>query len=441
MPKRNRYDLSHYSFMSGKIGRLMTLSAIPVVAGDSVMLNMAGAFRLSPLRRDLSLDAMIDLFAFYVPHRHVYGDDWIDFIQGGPDETVTFPGIGSNYNDTIAQYLGYNRLDSSMPLYLPAGYNMIWNRYFRIPNSSVAEQGVTSNATNLLFNDAEIRNFGLICARLRTFPTTGNTGSDFSDDDLIYYLTTGLRSSGIEASLNLTELDRHKSILRSELERKWFGIRYTDMLDRIWGGYASTDADQRPTLLMRDTQWMSGFDVDGTGDANLGQYAGKAATVLDMNLPRKFFPEHGTLWLMALVRFPTIWEKEVHYLVRKPNPTYEEIGGDGHIIANRTTHVLNRWEVFSGVAATDTVTLGQHPYGQWYRYHPSVVHSRFDELHGFPFLPYNPSNATEAQYHRNGDYDDVFATSQLGHWRSQLRVNCVVDRVVPGPLSSIFTGV
>lgn len=240
--------------------------------------------------------------------------------------------------------------------------------------------------------------------------------------------------------LNLSELTRHKAILKSEIERNWFGKRYTDLLERTWGGFADADADQRPTLLMRETNWMSGYDIDGSGDANLGQYAGKAATVLDMNIHRRFFPEHGCLWLMALVRFPTIWEKEVHYLARKVNPDYDEISGDPDTLMGRRPHTLNRWEVFSAIASTDTATLGIHPYGQWYRYHPSVIHSRFDELDGFPFLPYAPQSVLQAQYHYPGDYDDVFATSQLGHWRSQLRVNAIVDRVVPGPVTSIYTG-
>ena len=201
MPQRNRYDLSHYSFMSGKIGRLMTLSAIPVVAGDSMSINAAGAFRLSPLRRDLALDAMIDLFAFYVPHRHVYGDTWIDFLKLGADENITFPGTGVNA-DVVCQYLGYNRLDNSMPLWLPAGYNMIWNRYFRVPNSSVAELPVTGSG--IIPGDSESRNYGIGTARLKTFPTTGHNAPDVSAANLTFTLPPpGAGTGGAAQSLGV----------------------------------------------------------------------------------------------------------------------------------------------------------------------------------------------------------------------------------------------
>ena len=87
---RSVYDLSHFSMNVGQIGALQTLSTIPVVAGDTLDINLQGVFRLSPLRRNLYLDCMVDLFAFYVPHRHIYGDDWVDFVRQGTDETVTF---------------------------------------------------------------------------------------------------------------------------------------------------------------------------------------------------------------------------------------------------------------------------------------------------------------------------------------------------------------
>ena len=87
------YDLGHYSFQAGAIGGLMTCSMIPIVAGDRMEIDWTGIWRLSPLRRQLTVDAKVDLFAFYIPYRHIYGDDWINFIKEGLDEAVTFTGV------------------------------------------------------------------------------------------------------------------------------------------------------------------------------------------------------------------------------------------------------------------------------------------------------------------------------------------------------------
>src|SRR5699024_6802619 len=66
-------DLSHLGFLAGQIGRLITISTTPVIAGDSFEMDAVGALRLSPLRRGLAIDSTVDIFTFYVPHRHVYG--------------------------------------------------------------------------------------------------------------------------------------------------------------------------------------------------------------------------------------------------------------------------------------------------------------------------------------------------------------------------------
>src|SRR5690606_40926529 len=42
----------------------------PVIAGDSFEMDAVGALRLSPLRRGLAIDSTVDIFTFYVPHRH-----------------------------------------------------------------------------------------------------------------------------------------------------------------------------------------------------------------------------------------------------------------------------------------------------------------------------------------------------------------------------------
>src|SRR5690606_39668695 len=69
--------------LAGQIGRLITISTTPVIAGDSFEMDAVGALRLSPLRRGLAIDSTVDILTFYVPHRHVYGEQWIKFMTDG----------------------------------------------------------------------------------------------------------------------------------------------------------------------------------------------------------------------------------------------------------------------------------------------------------------------------------------------------------------------
>src|SRR5258707_13060068 len=81
--ERILHDLAHLVFLAGRIGRLITISTTPGIAGDSFEMDAVGALRLSPLLRGLAIDSTVDIFTFYVPHRHVYVEQWIKFMKVG----------------------------------------------------------------------------------------------------------------------------------------------------------------------------------------------------------------------------------------------------------------------------------------------------------------------------------------------------------------------
>src|SRR2546421_12362989 len=85
--ERMPHDLSHLGFLAGQIGRLITISTTPAIAGDSLEMDAVGALRLSPWRRVLAMDSTGDRFTFYVRHRHVYGGQCIKFMKDGVNAT------------------------------------------------------------------------------------------------------------------------------------------------------------------------------------------------------------------------------------------------------------------------------------------------------------------------------------------------------------------
>src|SRR5205807_8940793 len=114
--ERMPHDLSHLGFLAGQIGRLITISTTPVIAGDSCEMGAVGALRLSPLRRGLAIDSTVDLFTVYVTHRHVYGEQRTKFMTDGVNATPlptgnttgyihhsAFPGTINPHNNKIAK--------------------------------------------------------------------------------------------------------------------------------------------------------------------------------------------------------------------------------------------------------------------------------------------------------------------------------------------------
>src|SRR2546427_12661145 len=79
--ERMPHDLSHLGFLAGQIGRLITISTTPVIAGGSFEMDAGGALRLSPLRRGVAIASTGDIFPFYLPHRHVYRERRIRFLK------------------------------------------------------------------------------------------------------------------------------------------------------------------------------------------------------------------------------------------------------------------------------------------------------------------------------------------------------------------------
>src|SRR5688500_20351920 len=85
---RMPHDLASLCCPAGQSGRRITISTTPVSAGDSFEMDAVGALRLSPLRRGLAIDSTVDIFTFYVPHRHVYGEQWMKFMKDGVNATL-----------------------------------------------------------------------------------------------------------------------------------------------------------------------------------------------------------------------------------------------------------------------------------------------------------------------------------------------------------------
>src|SRR5204862_2621199 len=76
----------------------------------------------SPLRRGLAIDSTVDIFTFYVPHRHVYGEQWIKFMKDGVNATP-LPTVNTTGYIDHAAFLGtIDRKSGSAGMPRPISY-------------------------------------------------------------------------------------------------------------------------------------------------------------------------------------------------------------------------------------------------------------------------------------------------------------------------------
>src|SRR3989440_4926090 len=91
---------------------------------------------------------------------------------------------------------------------------------------------------------------------------------------------------------------------------------------------------------MRSILSASGYDVDGTDQTSLGQFSGRVQQTYKHSVPRFFVPEHGTMFALALVRFPPTATKEIQYRNAKGALTDTDITGDPVLYANLWTREI-----------------------------------------------------------------------------------------------------
>src|SRR4051794_4832118 len=103
--ERMPHDLSHLGFLAGQIGRLITISTTPVIAGDSFEMDAVGALRLCAVLRGLSIDSPVDMFRFCDPHRHAYGEQWIKCMKDGVNASP-LPAVSTARYVDHAAFLG-----------------------------------------------------------------------------------------------------------------------------------------------------------------------------------------------------------------------------------------------------------------------------------------------------------------------------------------------
>src|SRR5699024_7979609 len=126
-----------------------------------------------------------------------------------------------------------------------------------------------------------------------------------------------------------------------------------------------------------------GYDVDGTDQTSLGQFSGRVQQTYKHSVPRFFVPEHGTMFTLALVRFPPTATKEIQYLNAKGALTYTDIAGDPVLYGIFPTREISMKD---GIRFCDSSNKFKIAEGQWFRYAFSYVSHAYLFLEGYQFI-------------------------------------------------------
>jgi hypothetical protein len=423
---RNKYTPQPYKITAGEIGRLQGTMVRHVNAGDSIAMDKKSVFRLSPLNKPCYIEICVDEFAFYVPYRHCYSN-WTDFVMGGQDEGIT---LGTRTADATVGLQCVGTTIENGEAFLSAlsiGYIQIWNNFFRIPTDDTNIKADTWLDSGGGGTDKD-RTLGLLCAKKKTIWSSGVTAEVTSAD---YQWATG----------GTMDLQTHaKTLMRYNTERKdeWYGQRYRDKIKNTFGSLINTDADQRPTLIARETTYISSQDIDGSDSTTLGKYAGKTYGSLRLQFPKRLFPEHGLLYTMLLARFDPVMVPEKNWLFATGNaePNFEDFLGIPEVTRTHPPESISMDYFHAGCGAVDA---GLMPHGQWHRTEPNRVHPIFTSKQ-HPFIESVPTTIDEVRYEFDSEFGSIFQNQDLYQWQDYASIDLEIDSHVPPPESSIFAG-
>ncbi|MCU6172491.1 hypothetical protein KWH72_23080, partial [Enterobacter bugandensis] len=88
-----------------------------------------------------------------------------------------------------------------------------------------------------------------------------------------------------------------------------------------------------------------------------GKAFGRDQQTYKHSVPRFFVPEHGTMFTLALVRFPPTATKEIQYLNAKPSFTYTDILADPVLYCTLPPRALSMTAVSRSGASSTKFTI------------------------------------------------------------------------------------
>ena len=91
------------------MGRLIPISCLEVLPGDTLQHASNLLIRVSPLLAPVMHPVHVRIHHWFVPNRLVW-DNWEDFITGGPDgmDASVFPYmVGASTVGSLGDYLGF----------------------------------------------------------------------------------------------------------------------------------------------------------------------------------------------------------------------------------------------------------------------------------------------------------------------------------------------
>lgn len=172
---------------------------------------------------------------------------------------------------------------------------------------------------------------------------------------------------------------------------------------------------------------MPGMELESINPAQIGGKVGG-------RVPRKFIPEHGTIYFFTCVRVKPTYDKSKDYLlddiVNFGNPRKLLAHPAG---ASAQPEPIKLADLFSDSSSSDVI--GYVPWNHWHRSHSDYWNPDFENVdEGWPQRD-TPTSKLELRRHPN--YDEIFSTNQFGNGQIHSMFNVTAMRNLGATTDSV----
>ncbi|AXH76114.1 MAG: major capsid protein [Microviridae sp.] len=279
------------TYNEGSYYTLCPLARQDVVPGQSVAIDLDMVMESDAFLQNVLNGGQASIYAFYTPHRLVW-DEWVDFATD-PQTSLTIPSTS-----VVAASL-FDQGPTAISALPRRAFKLIYNQYFGSEQFGFYYADITDDAA---VNRLPLRTNDQLIGRI--FPGAGAP-------DVPYNVpVTGISGSTGSGTIQLNDfrraLNSAKSIRRSNLT----GDKYVDAMARM--GVNLNWAIQMAPELLGQTSWdfeaketrasYTPADPAPVGSSSTGRAYARYSEKRKFKTARKYFAEHGTIWVLLAVR-------------------------------------------------------------------------------------------------------------------------------------------
>jgi len=286
--------ISHY-VNTARHYEIVPLYRQDVVPGQTIKeMSVSVKLRSEMMDQLVVAGGLFSVYAFYVPHRLVW-DQWVDYLAGA---SVNIPSTGGTSWPRI-----FERGSGQYSLGRRA-FKLIYNEFFgdeelHSANLSTWYGDVTQDSDNTI---RPVKNL----MELARKAVSGEKDPD---------PTFNAPVSGSDAVINLRQLRESLREADQTIRQQMSSDKYVDVL-RSYGVRLDWRIQQAPEFLGRASTGLKPRGVPSTsGAGTIGITKSRFEAELALRIGRKFFAEHGTIWVVGASR-PLLFQERSPVHVR-----------------------------------------------------------------------------------------------------------------------------